>query len=55
MGRKSKGGRASGGATIDKIEKYEDTLQEGGVDDCESGRESHLWSWECSAAMSWSL
>lgn len=41
MGRKSKNGggkgpkRAASGPTIDKIEKYEDTLEEGGVDDCE--------------------
>jgi hypothetical protein len=36
MGRKSKGTKkAATGPTISKIEKYEDTLEEGGVDDCE--------------------
>lgn len=28
--------KAAPGATIKKMESYEDTLQEGGVDDCES-------------------
>lgn len=38
MGRKrsrgSSGAKASG-ATIDKIDSYEDTIERGGVDDCE--------------------
>lgn len=33
--RKSGGGAKDSGATIDKIERYEDTIEKGGVDDCE--------------------
>lgn len=40
--RNSSGGgkKAAPGATINKIESYEDTLEEGGVDDCESATHS---------------
>lgn len=47
MGRKTKGGAAKRGApsaTIDKINSYEDTLEEGGVDDCELELQ---WNCDC--------